>query len=138
MIDRPRLDRMLARLQEYVEVLRDLAQVPQAKFLADAHMPGNAKYHFVIAIEACIDIANHIIASQGFRLPKDNSDSFVVLVEHEVLPEELRQPLKGMARFRNRLVHLYWDVDDELVYRYLQDSLADIEGFIAAVARTGS
>jgi uncharacterized protein YutE (UPF0331/DUF86 family) len=30
---------------------------------------GNAKYHFVIAIETCIDIANHIIASENYRFP---------------------------------------------------------------------
>jgi uncharacterized protein YutE (UPF0331/DUF86 family) len=39
-----------------------------------------------------------------------------------------------MARFRNRLVHLYWQVDDALVYTYLQDSLADLGRYAAAIA----
>jgi len=39
-----------------------------------------------------------------------------------------------MARFRNRLVHVYWDVDDRRVVEYLQESLGDLEQFAAAVA----
>ncbi len=46
----------------------------------------------------------------------------------------MEAPLRAMARFRNRLVHLYWDVDDELVYEYLQTSLGDFDRFAAAVA----
>jgi len=39
-----------------------------------------------------------------------------------------------MARFRNRLVHLYWEVEDRLVYQYLQESLGDLEQFARAIA----
>jgi uncharacterized protein YutE (UPF0331/DUF86 family) len=40
-----------------------------------------------------------------------------------------------MARFRNRLVHLYWDVDDGLVCEYLAEgSLSDLERFAKAIA----
>ena len=95
---------------------------------------GNAKCHFVIAIECCIDIANHVIASEGYRIPKDNADSFVVLVEEGILPAESEKLFRAMARFTNRLVHLYWDVDDELVYTYMQESVEDIDRFARAVA----
>ena len=30
-----------------------------------------------------------------------------------------------MAKFRNRLVHLYWEIDPETVYQLLQDNLDD-------------
>ena len=43
--------------------------------------------------------------------------------------------LRAMAGFRNRLVHLYWDVDDERVHEYLQESTADLEHFAQAIAQ---
>jgi uncharacterized protein YutE (UPF0331/DUF86 family) len=135
MVDRPKIEQMLTNLTRYVRALRELASVPRAEFLANSDKIGSAKYNFVVAIECCIDIANHVIASQGFRLPKDNPDSFAVLVEQGVCPQELRERLRAMARFRNRLVHLYWDVDDQLVFQYLQESLNDFDGFAAAVAK---
>jgi uncharacterized protein YutE (UPF0331/DUF86 family) len=39
------------------------------------------------------------------------------------------------AYLRNRLVHLYDDVDDLLVHRAMQDGLADLDGFAVAFAR---
>ncbi len=46
-----------------------------------------------------------------------------------------------MARFRNRLVHLYWDVESEAVYEILQTRLDDFEQFkgyaLAYLSRRG-
>ena len=43
--------------------------------------------------------------------------------------EQLRQ----MAGLRNRLVHLYWEIDDELIYQYIQANLIDFDEFIKKV-----
>ena len=134
MVDASTLASMLSNLRRYVVVLEGMAAAPKEAFLAHPDRIGNAKYHFVIAIECCIDIANHIIASENFRFPKDNADSFAVLIEEGVLPETLRESLRGMARFRNRLVHIYWEVDDGRVYENLQTVLGDFHSFARAVA----
>jgi uncharacterized protein YutE (UPF0331/DUF86 family) len=133
-VDSPKLDQMLGNLKRYCGELTELAAMPREQFLADKHRIGSAKYHFVIAIECCIDVANHVISAENFRFPKDNADSFVVLVEQGVLPQEMLATYRAMARFRNRLVHQYWAVDDELVYSYLADNLRDFECFAKAVA----
>jgi len=134
MVDQTRLDQMLSNLRSYVGVLERLARTPEADFLADPDKVGNAKYHFIIAIECCIDVANHIIASEDLRFPKDNADSFAVLVDSGILSEAQRDPLQSMARFRNRLVHLYQDVDDRRVHEYLRGSLIHLSGFAQTVA----
>ena len=133
-VNKPKLDHLLTRLSGYLGVLRDLGAVPAELFLADRDKIGNAKYHFVIAIECGIDIANHLIASEGYRIPRDNGDSFAVLVENGIVPAELKDSLMATARFRNRLVHLYWDVDDRKIYEYLQTALGDLESLVRAVS----
>jgi len=40
-----------------------------------------------------------------------------------------------MARFRNRLVHLYWDVEAETIYNILQSHLSDFERFREYILR---
>lgn len=132
MVDKPKLDQMLSNLRRYLGVLRGLAATPPEAFLGNPDKIGNAKYHLVIAIECCIDIANHVIASENYRFPRDNADSFAVLVAEGILPSESREP--SMARVRNRLVHLYWDVDDLRIRDYLQEGLSDIESFGNAIA----
>lgn len=134
MVNQAKLDQMLSNLRRYAATLEEIATTPRDEFLSNPDRIGNAKYHFVIAIERAIDVANHVIASENYRFPKDNADSFAVLIEQGILPEEMRDRLRAMAKFRNRLVHLYWDVDDGAVYGYLQESLADLERFAKAVA----
>ena len=134
MVEPARIDGLLTRLKGYVEVLKKLAAVPRDRFLADGDKIGNAKYHFVVAIECVIDIAHHIIASEKLRIPADSSDSFAVLVEAALLPRDALSSLQAMTKFRNRLVRLHWDVDDAMVHSYLQDSLDDFDRFAAAIA----
>jgi uncharacterized protein YutE (UPF0331/DUF86 family) len=133
-VDKAKLDHLLSSLQRYVGVLRMLAAVPRTELLANPDKIGNAKYHFVIAIECAIDIANHVIASENYRFPKDNADAFAVLVDSGILGPERKEALQSMARFRNRLVHMYWEVDDARVHEYLTSSLADFEYYAAAIA----
>jgi uncharacterized protein YutE (UPF0331/DUF86 family) len=41
--------------------------------------------------------------------------------------------LRQMVSFRNRVVHLYWDVDDATVYRILQENLGDFETYVGHI-----
>jgi len=43
--------------------------------------------------------------------------------------------MRQMAGFRNRLVHLYWEIDDELIYDYLQSELGDFDEFVRHILR---
>ena len=83
-----------------------------------------------VSIECCLDIAHHIVADEGYRSPTDYYDTFVVLHENGIVPESFLPTLRQMVSFRNRVVHLYWDVDDVTVYQILQSDLNDFEAYV--------
>jgi uncharacterized protein YutE (UPF0331/DUF86 family) len=113
--------------------LRQIAQMDQKHFLGDALALGAAKYYLQTAIEACIDAGNHIISSEGYRAPRDYRDVFTVLEENGVVTDAQAIKLRQMAGLRNRLVHLYWEIDDELIFQYLQTSLDDFNDYNRSV-----
>ena len=135
MVDRHKFDALLGMLSEYVAELRRLADVERATFLADTDKVASAKYHFVVAIECCLDLAAHIIASERFRTPADSADAFTVLVERGVCPVDLEESLRAMARFHNRLVHVYWEVDNGLLAEYMQHHLVDFDRYATALTK---
>ena len=45
------------------------------------------------------------------------------------------EELRSMAKFRNRLVHLYWEVDDKMLYDILQKRLSDFKTFLNAISK---
>jgi uncharacterized protein YutE (UPF0331/DUF86 family) len=83
--------------------------------------------------EASIDIASHIIASEGFRQPDDYSGVFLVLAENGIIEENLAENLADMARFRNFLVHRYGEIEDSRLEEFLSNDLDDIEELSRAV-----
>jgi len=129
MVNPEKLTGILANLKEYRDNLQKLAECDQGDFLRDFTKVGSARYFLQVAIESCINAAHHIIASEGFRAPKDYFDSFVVLNQERILPDEFLPTLRRMVRFRNRLVHLYWEGDDAMVYNILQTDLSNLETF---------
>lgn len=84
----------------------------------------------LVAIEALIDLSNHLISQNNFPIPESYADSFKILKDEGVLSPELTLKLMDMARFRNRLVHIYWEVDDEMVYEILNQDINDIRIFL--------
>lgn len=134
MVNPEKVASMLGSLKGYLEILREHAAIDRATFLGDRKTLDSAKYNFVVAIECCIDIGNHIIASETLRSPVDYRDVAQVLAESEIINEDLADKFKLMISFRNRLVHMYWKVDDELVRDYLESNLEDISELAHAYA----
>jgi uncharacterized protein YutE (UPF0331/DUF86 family) len=72
------------------------------QFVADADKVASAKYHFIVALEACIDLCNHLISRNSFRVPEDYGDTFRVMAEVGALSPEFAELLVSMGKFRNR------------------------------------
>jgi uncharacterized protein YutE (UPF0331/DUF86 family) len=133
MVDLDTLTSILGNLQGYLEKLEILATLPDEAFLRDFTNVESAKHLLQVSIECCLDIAHHIVADEAYRRPTDYYDTFVVLHENSILPEAFLPTLRQMVSFRNRVVHLYWDVEDAAVYRILQENLGDFETYIGYI-----
>ncbi len=133
MVDPDRLHARLELLAGYLRELRRLSELPVPDYLRHEAYAG--RYLVQVAAQTCIDLANHVVASEGWRAPRDFGDAFTVLREHDVIDSELAGRLRGLAGLRNRLVHVYADIDDVLVHDSLTAGLADIDAFAVAVAR---
>ena len=132
--DQERVVRLVSELRKALDRLHKLSKLSSDDFKGDPDKVGSAKYHFIVAIESCIDLCNHIIAQNGYRVPEDYGDTFVVMAEVGAVEPSFAQELKDMAKFRNRLVHIYWQVDDGIVYDILQSKLVDIKSFLNAIS----
>jgi uncharacterized protein YutE (UPF0331/DUF86 family) len=135
-VDRYVVQTRLAKIREYVALLRRIRRVAgEERFVQDPLIYGNAERYLQLAIQAVLDISNHLVADRQLRLPADSRELFSLLATHKILPAPLAKRLVPMAGFRNILVHEYLEIDRRRVYRALKDDLADFEKFIKAVSR---
>lgn len=125
---------MLGNLRGYREKLEKLAALPPQEFLTDFTKVESAKHLLQVSVEACLDIGHHLIADGGYRPAQDSYDTFVILNEAGILPADFLPTLRRMVSFRNRVVHLYWEVDDPLVHDSVLTGLADLDRFARLIA----
>lgn len=132
-IDKRRVMEKIRIIQECLNKLRTLSQLSVDEFTSDFKNFDSAKYNLQIAIEAMIDIGNHIISRKGLGTPKTYRDTFEALHKGNIIPREDLATYKLMVRFRNRIVHFYDEIDDREVYKILQNNLGDFSSFIEHV-----
>lgn len=135
MVSRDRIIRKFLQLDEHLSVLRKISDIPVESFLKDKILIGSAKYYLQVSIECCLDVANHIIACERFRAPRDYADSFRVIEEQGLISSDFGEKLRQMAKFRNPLVHLYGDIEDAFVYEFINHNLSDVEEFKSVIMK---
>ena len=134
MVDPGRLRRLLEALSEYRNQLERLREdAPFAEYRGERAYAG--RYLVQAAAQVCIDMANHVIASSGWRAPADFRDAFTVLEEQGVIEPDLAGRMRALAGLRNRLVHVYERVDDRIVHSSLGAGVQDLATFSQAIAQ---
>lgn len=121
------LQRRLRKLDEYLEILRRLQRYRLEEFLQDPERYGSAERFLQLAIEALLDMGNHLIADLPLGEVRWYSDIPVILSERAGLAPELKEKWIRMIGFRNIPVHEYVELDRRIVYEVLQTGLEDLE-----------
>jgi uncharacterized protein YutE (UPF0331/DUF86 family) len=133
-IDRSKLRAHLDFVRGNVRKLQQLREEGREAFLGDDVSQAAAERWLQTAVEAVIDVANHVIARLGLGVPRAYPDTIEILVRDGVLPNDRREAFLAMVRFRNRVVHLYDEVAPDEVWRTIEEDLGDFDAFIAAIA----
>lgn len=123
----------MKRLNEYTSDLYDLQAINFQTYEENKIIRRAVERTLHLAVEACLDIGQHIIAQEGFRTPKDNKDVFQILTEEGIVPDTLLPTLVAMARFRNLIVHDYTRIDDAAVFGILKRRLGDLSDYAQVI-----
>ena len=128
-----RIKEHLKYLNKYRLLLADIKKRSYKDFVKDPILQGSAERFLQLAIESCLNIGNRLLSLQQFDKPTDTpetyADIFIQLKNLGVIEDLFCDRLVKMAKFRNRLVHLYWEIEKDKVYEIIQDNLEDFSIF---------
>jgi uncharacterized protein YutE (UPF0331/DUF86 family) len=117
-------------IRESVVKVRRYAAQSDEKFFADERNLYTVMHLMLIAIEAVAAICNHVLAKIARKAPSSYADCFEGLKTLGILDHDLVSRLTRMARFRNLLIHRYWEIDPQRVLLYARQNLDDLEQFL--------
>jgi len=126
--------RKLAVMLEALDRLRSASGLTLADWMRDADHRDASKHRLQVCIEAAIDVNAHLLVGAGHPAPADAYQSFLDAAEKlSLLPRDDALRLAPTAGLRNRLVHRYDSLDEELVLAGVEELLVVLPRFIEAV-----
>lgn len=131
MLDTYRIKTRIEEIRQRIGVLdQNFKNIPEDKFLKDFRLNAEAEHHLQVAIQACIDIANHIVAVFGLERPAEETcEVFEILAKENIIPEDFVNTMVKITGYRNVLVHGYLDVNRHITYENIQKHLPDLAEF---------
>lgn len=132
-VDREKIRQKLQFMRDNLKHLESFQGLSLEEFKDNAINEAAATRMLQITIEAMLDMCAHVIAREGWGLPKSYGEIVVVATRNGLSPPDMEETFKKMARFRNRVVHLYEEVDAEELLAIINSQLEDFRPFMASV-----
>ncbi len=85
------------------------------------------------AVQSTIDLAAHIIASEGLGVPDTIRDNFLILEQAGIIGRDLSKRMQSMVGFRNIAIHDYQAINIEILKTILGKHLKDLEEFYTEI-----
>jgi uncharacterized protein YutE (UPF0331/DUF86 family) len=134
-IDAAVVRRHLLALDDVLQTLRRHRNRPVALLSQDREERWAVERGLQLCAQNALDVATHLAASAGRDVP-DYGSAIDRLGDMGVLPPEFARRFRGVAGFRNVVVHGYLEVDPAIVHRLLNESLEDFVEFAKHIERS--
>lgn len=134
MVDMDVVSSKLRELADRIARIRQICPADAATLAADRDALELVSFNLMLAVQACLDIASHVIADQQWEPAASLADSFRRLADHGVLSETTAAALGKAAGLRNVVAHGYSEVEPALIHEAARDGLGDLERFAREVS----
>ena len=129
LVDKELILKKLSEIEEHLQELEEFKNISIDDYRKNWKIQRIVERTLQILIEICIDVANHIISDEKWRVPSSYSETFKILNENRVIDDELFKNLEKMAKFRNIIVHNYDKISPEVMVNILKKDLIDFLRF---------
>lgn len=92
-VDKKRITFLLGEVEKALSILKEFQKEEKAKIIGDPKILGSVKYYFIVIMEGCIDVGNHILSREHWGVPESYADVFTALGQSGVIPDSLAQKL---------------------------------------------
>jgi len=123
MIEERLIKRKLTKLKEYLKELQPFVEILLRDYISEYKNKRTVERDIQLIVECACDINNHILMETQERPPKDYYSSFTDLSKIKVLPQKFASTIAETAGLRNRLVHEYEEIKDNIVYENIGNVL---------------
>jgi uncharacterized protein YutE (UPF0331/DUF86 family) len=136
-MDRELINQKIESLRRCVERVRQKCPATPAVLASDPDIQDILTLNLTRAIQLCVDIGAHLIATADTAVPGTMGQTFDLLADMGAISAELALRMKKAVGFRNIAVHNYeaidWQIAHLIATRHMQDFTAFATAIVASI-----
>lgn len=133
MVDRSVIRTKVGTIQVRLRELKIRRGVTAAQLARDKAVQAIILHNYQVAIQACCDLASHIVADQELGIPGTSADLFEILGQAQIMPVSFAEKFKKHVGLRNLIVHAYDKLDYQAIAATLPQRIRDISRFLKII-----
>jgi uncharacterized protein YutE (UPF0331/DUF86 family) len=136
-LDKDFVIRKIKLIQEELAHLEKFSQYSFEEVASDYEKTATVERFLERIITRAIDINQHIISElgKGTETIRGYGDTFLALSDLGIYPKDFAEEIALSAGLRNRLVHEYDTVDQEIVYKSVSEALEQYASYSAYILK---
>lgn len=112
----------LAAMQAYLEELQEVAATSPEEYFSNSRERRAGERLLQLVVESATDAARMYMLGQGLNPGPSHAACLHNMMQRNLLPRELTNRLIQYVSVRNVVVHDYLTLDDEAVFRQIQEA----------------
>lgn len=134
-MDRPLVENQFESLRRCIRRIETKCPDQAETLAGDYDVQDILTLNLTRAVQLCVDIAMHVVASSEESPPDTMAASFDALRRLDVLSPALARRMQSVVGFRNVAIHNYREIDWRIVHAICHEHVEDFRSFAQAVHR---
>lgn len=134
MVDEHIATQKLKEIVQRIARARALCPADPEEFARDENAVELVSFNLLLAVQACVDLATHLISDESWEPAATAREAFERLQERGLISQETVQALRKAIGLRNVVAHGYSGIDPMQVHAAATAGLVDLERFTAEVS----
>ncbi len=119
------------RFKKAIELLSTLSKTNPDKIVNDYTLLSSLERNIQLAVEFLIDLSNYILSESVGEVPDTYKEIVAKTGELCDLEKELIKEVRGIIGLRNIIVHLYADIDYDVILSELGNIIDEILAYVS-------
>lgn len=129
MVNRDRVAAKVSELSDRVSRVRQHCPADPATLATNRDALDLVSFNLMLAVQACADIASHLIADEGWPAAQTLAEGFQRLHEKGVISASTATSLSRAVGLRNNVAYGYAGIDAKIVHTAAARGISDLDIF---------
>ena len=125
----------LIKMKKYLEELEAIKPAEFNSYMQNLTTRYAVERLIQLIVDLALDVNNIILSQKGKPAASDYFSSFMDLADCRVLSPEFAAQIAPSTGLRNRLVHEYEEVDNEIVYKSIDKTIEMYNSYITEIKK---